>query len=158
MLVKTFYFSQFMLIWRFLKKKKRSRFFFFNNHNYFRDDFVLLKKNFVLSANNSSIMKNFTSNKISFSLSSNQILWFDFDDNLNFSISQLNLSMFDILQLRKKLINVINETKVVKARLQTRINALFTRVTILKREIKISSDVYNLLNNKVDEIVIRIDM
>ena len=66
--------------------------------------------------------------------------------------------MLNMLQLKKKLINVINETKVVKARLQTRINALLTRITILKREIKVSNDVYNFLNDKVDEIEIRIDM
>ena len=95
---------------------------------------------------------------MSFSSSSNQILWSDFDDDLNFSVSQSNLSMLDILQLRKKLINVINETKIVKARLQTRINALLTRVTILKREIKVSKNVYDLLNDRIDEIEIRIDM
>ena len=103
-------------------------------------------------------MKNFTSNEMSFSSSLNQILWSDFDSDLNSSVSQSNFSMLDMLQLRKKSINVINETKIVKARLQTRINALLTRMTTLKREIKISSDVYNFLNNKVDEIEIRIDM
>ena len=142
----------------FKKKTFASFVFSFSNDNYFRDDFVLSKKIFVLSANNFSTMKNFTSNEMSFSSSSNQILWFDFDDDLNSSVSQSNFSMFDILQLRKKLINVINETKIVKARLQTRINALLTRVTILKREIKISKNVYDLLNDKIDEIETRINM
>ena len=63
-----------------------------------------------------------------------------------------------MLQLREKLINVINETKIVKTRLQTRIDALLTRVTILKREIKVSKNVYDFLNDKIDEIETRINM
>ena len=64
-----------MLIRRFLKKNRFAFFIFFsNNDNHFNDDFVLSKKNFVLFANNFSIMKNFTSNEMSFSQSTNQIL------------------------------------------------------------------------------------
>ena len=52
---------------------------------------------------------------------------------------------------------MINEIKIVKARLQTQINALFTRMTIWKHETKHWGHKYNLLNDKVDKIQIYID-
>ena len=62
--VKTFHFSQFILIRRFW-------FFFSNNDNYFNDNFVLSKRIFVLFTNNFLTMKSFTLNEMSFSQSIN---------------------------------------------------------------------------------------